>query len=130
MALNQCSHGTSRKAIREDFNLCHGEVTVSHHFLEAFLIKFKHAHHYTAALQKGKATGAGVEVHFTKWRSLRDAEGAMLLFCGELTLQNASSVATAPWKPSTPTWTGRRKRRPSTCRCGWRIQAQSPSVSG
>lgn len=55
-------------------------MTVSHHFPEAFLIKFKHGHHYTEALQKGKATGVGVEVYFSKWRSLRDAEGAALLF--------------------------------------------------
>nr|TKW10301.1 hypothetical protein SEVIR_6G154300v2 [Setaria viridis] len=68
------------RAIREEFRLRHGEVTVSHHFPEAFLIKFKYSHHCTEALQKGKAAGSGVEVYFTKWRSLRDAEGAALLF--------------------------------------------------
>lgn len=68
------------KAVKDDFSLRYGEVTVSRHFPEAFLIKFKHVHHCTAALQKGKAIGPGVEVHFTKWRSLRDAEGVALLF--------------------------------------------------
>nr|TKW29048.1 hypothetical protein SEVIR_3G369800v2 [Setaria viridis] len=68
------------RAIREDFKLCHSEVTVSRHFLKAFLIKFKHSSHCSEALQRGKATGASVKVLFTKWRSLRDAEGAALLF--------------------------------------------------
>lgn len=57
-----------------------GEVSVSRHFPEAFLIKFKFGHHCSAALQKGKAAATGVEVFFTKWWSLQDAEGAALLF--------------------------------------------------
>lgn len=68
------------RAIREDFKLRHEEVTVSCHFPEAFLIKFKHSHHCTEALQKGKATVSCVEVFFTKCRSLCDVEGAALLF--------------------------------------------------
>lgn len=69
-----------KHAIREEFRLRHGEVTVSCHFPMTFLIKFKHSCHCAKELQKGKVAGSGVEVFFTRWRSLRDAEGVALLF--------------------------------------------------
>lgn len=59
------------RTIGDEFKMRHGEVTISQHFLETFLIKFKHSHHCTEVLQKGKATGASIEVYFTKWWSLR-----------------------------------------------------------
>lgn len=41
--------GTGPKEIeavlREEFRLRHGDVNVTRHFLETFLIKFKHHHH-------------------------------------------------------------------------------------
>ena len=34
------------EVIRDEFRLRHGEVTITRHFLETFLIKFEHRHHY------------------------------------------------------------------------------------
>ncbi|CAN6237557.1 unnamed protein product [Urochloa humidicola] len=73
-------------ALREEFRLRHDEVSVSRHFPESFLIKFKHRHECAEALKQGVAKRRGIEVYFIKWRSLRDAEGAALLFRVKLCL--------------------------------------------
>ncbi|KAJ1264476.1 hypothetical protein BS78_08G003400 [Paspalum vaginatum] len=80
-------------ALREEFRLRHGEVTVARHFPESFLIKFKHAHHCTEVLRKGSAKRHGVEVFFSKWRSLRDAHGVTLLFRVKLCLDRVPTHA-------------------------------------
>ncbi|KAF0903460.1 hypothetical protein E2562_027873 [Oryza meyeriana var. granulata] len=62
------------------------EVAISLHHPEAFLIKFQHRHHYEDALKKGFAKCRGIEVHFTKWRSLKNALGVALMSCVKLCL--------------------------------------------
>jgi hypothetical protein len=67
-------------AIRDEFRLRHGEVVVTNHSPQAFLIKFQHRHHCSRALQQGFAKRHGIEIHFVKWRSLANCFGVSLLF--------------------------------------------------
>ncbi|KAB8095170.1 hypothetical protein EE612_022944 [Oryza sativa] len=68
------------EVIREEFKLHQGEVAVSLHHPEAFLIKFQHRRHCEDVVKKGFAKRRGIEVHFIKWRSLQNALGVALMF--------------------------------------------------
>jgi hypothetical protein len=57
-------------AIRAEFHLRPGDVVVTSHHPQAFLIKFQHRHHCTQALKQGYAKRHGIDIHFGKWRSL------------------------------------------------------------
>ncbi|KAF0907570.1 hypothetical protein E2562_018377 [Oryza meyeriana var. granulata] len=61
-------------------------VAVSCHHPEAFLIKFQHRRHYEDTLKKGFAKRYVIEVHFIKWRSLKNTMGTALLFRVKLCL--------------------------------------------
>ncbi|BAF09919.1 proline-rich receptor-like protein kinase PERK10 [Oryza sativa Japonica Group] len=67
-------------AFREEFRLRRGEVTVTRHHPEAFLIKFEHSSHCYEAMRKGFVKRNGIELHFIKWRSLSAALGIALMF--------------------------------------------------
>jgi len=73
-------------AIRDEFRLRQGEVVVTRHHPQAFLIKFHHRHHCSRALQQGFAKRHGIDIHFVKWRSLANCLGVSLLFRVKLCL--------------------------------------------
>lgn len=79
--------------LREEFRLHHDEVTVTNHHPEAFLIRFKHGGHCAEAAKKGHANRQGVEIHFIKWRSLRHAGGALLMYRVRLCLDGVPGHA-------------------------------------
>uniref|UniRef100_J3MP14 DUF4283 domain-containing protein n=1 Tax=Oryza brachyantha TaxID=4533 RepID=J3MP14_ORYBR len=83
------------KVILEEFKLRRGEVAVSLHHPEAFLIKFQHRRHCEEAVKKGFAKRCGIEVHFIKWRSLQNALGAALMFKVRLCLDGVPMHAWA-----------------------------------
>lgn len=65
---------------KEEFHLREGDVFVSRHHLEAFLIKFEHQRHCVEALRKGFVKRRGVELHYIKWCSLKSALGVAMMF--------------------------------------------------
>lgn len=70
----------------EELHLREGEVVVSRHHPEAFIIKFAHQRHCVEALKRGSVKRHGIELHFVKWRSLKSALGVALMFCVRLYL--------------------------------------------
>ncbi|KAF0900703.1 hypothetical protein E2562_034760 [Oryza meyeriana var. granulata] len=93
-------HSTAAKGvkavIRDEICLCASEVMVSLHHPKAFLIKVLHHHHCNEALQKGYVKLHGIKIHFIKWRSLKDAQGTILMFRVKLCLDGALQHA---WMP-------------------------------
>lgn len=83
-------------AIKEEFRLHSGDVEVTHHHPEAYLIKFSRRSHCADALWKGFVKRRGIEVHFIKWRCLKDAIGAALMFRVKLFLDGVPRHA---WQP-------------------------------
>ncbi|BAS86689.1 Os03g0782100 [Oryza sativa Japonica Group] len=68
------------QAFLDEFKLCRGDVAVSLHHPQAFLIKFQHRRHCEEAIAKGYVKRRGIEIHFIKWRSLQSALGVALMF--------------------------------------------------
>lgn len=79
--------------LRDEFRLRHGEVTVTSHHPETFLIKFQHRHHCAQALKQGFAKRHGIDIHFIKWRSLKNALAVTLLFRVKLCLDGIPNHA-------------------------------------
>lgn len=67
--------------LKDEFDLRGDVVVVTKHHPKAFLIKFLHSQHSADALWKGYDNRWGIEIHFIKWRSLKDALGTALMFC-------------------------------------------------
>jgi hypothetical protein len=80
-------------AMRDEFRLRRGEVTVTRHFPETFLIKFQHHHHCVQALNQGFAKRHGIHIHFIKWRSLKNALAVTLMFKVKLCLDGIPNHA-------------------------------------
>lgn len=57
------------RVIADEFGLRAGELDVSLHYPEAFLLKFKHRRHCEEVVKQGFAKGRGIEVYFIQWRS-------------------------------------------------------------
>lgn len=73
-------------AIAYEFGLCIGELTVSLHFPEAFLLKYKHRRHCEETVKQGFAKGHRIEVHFIQCCSLKNATGSALMYRVKLCL--------------------------------------------
>lgn len=83
------------QAFLDEFKLRRGEVAVSLHHPQAFLIKFQHRRHCEEALAKGYVKRHGIEIHFIKWRSLESALGVALMFRVRLCLDGVPMHAWA-----------------------------------
>ncbi|EEE55243.1 hypothetical protein OsJ_03125 [Oryza sativa Japonica Group] len=83
------------QAFLDEFKLRRGEVAVSLHHPQAFLIKFQHRQHCEEALAKGYVKRHGIEIHFIKWRSLESALGVALMFRVRLCLDGVPMHAWA-----------------------------------
>lgn len=83
------------QAFLDEFQLRRGEVAVSLHHPQAFLIKFQHRRHCEEALVKGYVKRRGIEIHFIKWHSLQSALGVALMFRVRLCLDGVPMHAWA-----------------------------------
>ncbi|EEC81137.1 hypothetical protein OsI_24033 [Oryza sativa Indica Group] len=84
------------RVLADEFGLRSGEIAMSLHFREAFLLKFKHHRHCEEAVKKGFAKGQGIEVHFIQWRSLKNAAGSALMYRVKLCLDGVPMHLWAP----------------------------------
>lgn len=82
-------------AFLDEFKLCRGDVAVSLHHPQAFLIKFQHRRHCEEAIAKGYVKRRGIEIHFIEWRSLQSALGVALMFRVRLCLDGVPMHAWA-----------------------------------
>ncbi|EEE60459.1 hypothetical protein OsJ_13709 [Oryza sativa Japonica Group] len=102
----------------EELHLREGEVVVSRHHPEAFIIKFAHQRHCVEALKRGSVKRRGIELHFVKWRGLKSALGVALMFRatpGTRTPSSALWHAPALWRASRQASSTRRTRAGSVC---------------
>lgn len=83
------------QAFLDEFKLRRGEMAISLHHPQAFLIKFQHRRHCKEALEKGFVKRHGIELHFIKWRSLSSALGVALMFRVRLCLDGVPMHAWA-----------------------------------
>ncbi|CAO2152345.1 unnamed protein product [Urochloa humidicola] len=83
-------------AIVDEFRLRQGDVTVTRHRPEAFLIRFQHRRHCEEVNAKGRFTYCGAEVCICPWRSLAGALGANLFYRVRLVLDGVPRHA---WQP-------------------------------
>lgn len=84
------------RIISDEFGLRAGELAVTLHHPEAFILKFKHRSHCEEAVKQGFAKARGIEVHFIQWRSLKNAAGSALMYRVKLCLDGVSMHLWAP----------------------------------
>ncbi|CAN6312864.1 unnamed protein product [Urochloa humidicola] len=83
-------------AIIADLRLRQGDVDVTRHRPEAFLIRFQNRRHCEDLLARGKFSYHGVEVCVRPWRSLTGARGAAMFYRVRLVLDGVPRHA---WQP-------------------------------
>ncbi|EEC83719.1 hypothetical protein OsI_29554 [Oryza sativa Indica Group] len=84
------------RVISDEFSLRAGELAVTLHHPEAFILKFKHRSHCEEAVKQGFAKARGIEVHFIQWRSLKNAAGSALMYRVKLCLDGMPMHLWAP----------------------------------
>lgn len=84
------------RIISDEFGLRAGELAVTLHHPEAFILKFKHRSHCEEAVKQGFAKARGIKVHFIQWRSLKNAAGSALMYRVKLCLDGVSMHLWAP----------------------------------
>ncbi|CAN6291878.1 unnamed protein product [Urochloa humidicola] len=83
-------------AIIAEFRLRQGDVDVTRHCPEAFLIRFQHRRHCEEVNSKGRFSYRGIEVCVRPWRSLTGALSASLFYRVRLVLDGVPRHA---WQP-------------------------------
>ncbi|CAN6339398.1 unnamed protein product [Urochloa humidicola] len=83
-------------AIIDEFRLRQGDVDVTRHRPEAFLIRFQNRRHCQEVNAKGKFSYRGADVCVRPWRSLTGALGATLFYRVRLVLDGVPRHA---WQP-------------------------------
>ena len=79
-----------------DLKLQHGDVSVSVHQPEPFLIWFENSAHYAEARHRGRFCGDGIEICLWRWRSLSCALGMQIFFRVRLYLDGIPDHAKTP----------------------------------
>ncbi|CAO2168544.1 unnamed protein product [Urochloa humidicola] len=93
-------HGAGAKEIEDllldKLQLQCGDLTISIHQPEPFLIRFEHNAHCDEARRRGRFKGGGVEICLRRWRSLEHALGQRLFFRVRLYLDGIHEHARTP----------------------------------
>lgn len=84
-------------AIIDKFRLWLGNVSITRHRQEVFLIRFQHRRHYKEVNTQGKFQYCGVDVSVRPWRSLIGALGAALFYRVLICLDRVPRHA---WQPN------------------------------
>ncbi|KAJ1255816.1 hypothetical protein BS78_K154400 [Paspalum vaginatum] len=93
-------HGAGARDIAElitdELQLHHGDVTVTLHQPEPYLIRFEYAEHAAAARRQGRFTTRGMDICLRPWRSLTHALGFRIFYRVRLCLDGIPSHAWTP----------------------------------
>ncbi|RLN12941.1 hypothetical protein C2845_PM09G13030 [Panicum miliaceum] len=79
-----------------DLHLRRGNVYVTVHQPEPFLIRFENSAHCAEARRRGRFTGNGIEIHLRRWRNLSRALGMRIFFRVRLYLDGIPEHAWTP----------------------------------
>ncbi|CAN6303338.1 unnamed protein product [Urochloa humidicola] len=82
--------------LTEQLDLRRGDITITVHQPEPYLIRFESSEHCTQAKEKGRFTGHSIDICLRQWRSLTHALGMRIFYRVRLCLDG---IPTHAWTP-------------------------------